>query len=177
MAKLQCAEEKRLTAVRCYGGVGAPPDADLDALVSEAAARFSVPIALVSIVGRNRQSFRSKVGLEVDETPRIVSFCSHAIEQDDVFIVNDASCDPRFCANPLVTGMPNIRFYAGALLVAPGDKKIGTLCIIDENPRDKFGARDRRDLILLAELAMQHLSRQAFREAISDRPHHWAGEK
>lgn len=167
MLRRQRLEEGRLSAVRCYGGIGGKPNAALDALVDEAVKRFNVPIALVSIVDRTKQHFRSRKGLDADETPRIVSFCSHAIEQDDVFIIPDATRDPRFEDNPLVIGAPGIRFYAGALLVAPGDEKIGTLCIIDEKPRASFGARDRRDLVLLAEEAMEALARQAVADAIS----------
>lgn len=110
---------------------------------------FNVPIALVSLVDENRQWFKSSNGLAISETPREISFCGHAILGDDTFYINDTLEDERFIDNPLVTGAPNIRFYAGHPLTAANGEKIGTLCIIDQQPK-KLTAED---FIALSDLA------------------------
>lgn len=97
---------------------------------------FQVPIAFVSFVGRDRQWFKSTVGLEVSETPRAISFCAHAILGEEVLVIPDTRKDPRFADNPLVTGDPFLRFYVGCPLRAPGGEKIGTLCIADHIPHE-----------------------------------------
>ncbi|CCQ72824.1 PAS domain S-box protein [Magnetospira sp. QH-2] len=106
-----------------------------DRITRVAQAHFKVPIALVSLVDKERQWFKSRQGLDATETPRDISFCGHAILQDDVFVIGNALEDERFADNPLVTGAPKIRFYAGAPLFAPGGERVGTLCIIDVEPR------------------------------------------
>lgn len=97
---------------------------------------FNVPIALVSLVDKDRQWFKSRAGLAAAETPRDVSFCGHAIAGTDVFVVNEASGDQRFCDNPLVTGDPKVEFYAGYPLTSPAGMRIGTLCLIDHRARE-----------------------------------------
>jgi diguanylate cyclase (GGDEF)-like protein len=108
-----------------------------------------VPIGLVSLVDADRQWFKSRQGLDATETTREISFCGHAIERPETFVVSDALLDERFHDNPLVTGNPSIRFYAGCPVAAPGGQRVGTLCLIDREPRDL----DEEDLVTLGDLA------------------------
>jgi len=114
------------------------------------------PIALISLVGEDRQWFKAKVGLEMAETPRDISFCGHALHQRDLFIVRDATQDERFADNPMVTGEPGVRFYAGAPLVNGDDAPLGTLCVIDRVPRTLTQAQQQA-LRVLARQVMTHL--------------------
>ncbi|HDY7462651.1 TPA: sensor domain-containing diguanylate cyclase [Vibrio vulnificus] len=118
---------------------------------------FDVPIALVSLVDEDRQWFKSCFGLDVSETPRDISFCGHAILGADTLIVEDASQDARFADNPLVTGEPHIRFYAGVPLMFEHSSCLGTLCIIDTKPRT-LNEEERLDLIDLAKMAERELA-------------------
>ncbi len=127
-------EQKRLAALRSLCILDTPSDERYDRLTRIARRIFGVPIALISLVDLDRQWFKSHVGLEASETPRDISFCGHAINSKDVFIVSDASQDERFADNPLVMGPPHIRFYAGCPL-SIDDLPMGTLCIIDQKPR------------------------------------------
>ncbi len=129
-------EEGRLAALELHGVLDTGPEAAFDDLARLAAQICGTPISLMSLVGRDHQWFKARLGLDVDQTPRAVSFCDHAIRQSGVFQVTDASVDERFAANPLVTGPPNIRFYAGAPLVTPEGHGLGTLCVIDHRPRE-----------------------------------------
>src|SRR3954467_6705818 len=113
-----------------------PPDeVEFDELTVFAAALCEAPICLVSIVGHTTQRFLATQGLDVCETPREWSFCAHAMLEADLMVVPDATLDPRFATNPLVTGAPHIRFYAGAPLVTDEGFPLGSLCIIDSVPR------------------------------------------
>lgn len=150
-------ESERLAALDSYGLFDTKPEADFDRLASLAARLFDVPIVLVSLIGRDRQSFKTHVGLDVCETSREVSFCTHAIMQDDIMFVPDATKDPRFASNPLVLGPPFIRFYAGKPLKAPGGEKVGTVCLIDNKPRAIFTSEDRQNLTDIAELVLDRM--------------------
>ncbi len=129
------AEYERLRALKGYGILDTEDDPVFDAFAEEAAETFDVPIALISLVDSDRQWFKARFGLDVKETPRTISFCSHAVASGKTLIVNDAANDQRFKSNPLVKGDPSIRFYAGAPLRTPEGHSIGTVCVIDRRPR------------------------------------------
>lgn len=121
------------------------------------------PIALISLVDKDRQWFKSRVGLQAKQTPREYAFCAHAIKTpDQTFVVHDATADPRFASNPLVTGDPGIRFYAGVPLVTHRGHALGTLCVIDSVPR-KLGSVEMEQLQFLARQVVARLeqARQA----------------
>lgn len=128
-------EKNRITALNALKILDTPYDESYDRITRLTQALFSVPICLVSLVDTNRQWFKSCIGLPVRETGRDISFCGHAILGDEPFIINDASKDERFADNPLVTAEPHIRFYGGLPLKTLDGSTIGTLCIIDREPR------------------------------------------
>lgn len=130
-------ETDRLARLRLLNVLNTSPEPIFDALTRTASLICDVPIALLSLVDSDRQWFKSNIGLDgVAETPRELAFCAHAILQSEVMEVPDATRDARFQDNPLVTGQPDIRFYAGAPLIMLGGENIGTLCVIDKKPRD-----------------------------------------
>jgi GAF domain-containing protein len=156
-ASLPANEAERLAALYALLILDTPPDQRFDKIVEFAASEFAVPIALLTLVDRERQWFKSKVGLAVCETGRDISFCGHAILAQDIMVVPDALEDPRFADNPLVTGEPGIRFYAGAPLTLPSGAALGTLCLIDRRPRT-LDAMELGILSTLRDLAVLELS-------------------
>ena len=135
MAAVQQDETARLAALRKYRILDTEPERAFDDLALLASQICETPIALITLIDAERQWFKARTGIAETETPRAVSFCTHAIGQRDLFIVPDARNDERFRDNPLVTGGPFVRFYAGAPLVTPEGHALGTICVIDSVPR------------------------------------------
>jgi len=128
-------EKQRLEALKRLELLDTEPEPEFDELIKLAAAICGTPISLVTLLDERRQWFKAAIGMDATETPRDIAFCSHAIRQPDMFVVADATVDPRFADNPLVTGEPHIRFYGGVPISSPDGFALGTLCVIDSKPR------------------------------------------
>lgn len=150
-------ELQRLRDLERYGVIDSPSDEHFERIVELASLIFATPIAAISLVEKDRQWFLCNLGLEASETPRDQAFCAHAIAGDGVLVVPDAREDVRFRANPLVTDAPHIRFYAGAPLHSPEGHNLGTLCVIDREPR-RISEVQRRQLLLLSEMVMHEIA-------------------
>jgi len=165
-------EAARIAALNRYAILDTEPEQSFDDLVILAAYVCKTPMAMLSLVDEHRQWFKSKVGVQVRETPREVSICSHAIQQEDLFVVPDTSEDPRFRENVLVVGEPRIRFYAGAPLINEDGFALGTLCVVDREPRE-LDEDQRSALMSLSRLALAQMElRQNLRllkDALNDR--------
>ena len=156
-APIPADEEQRLSELRAYGILDTLPEQAYDDITYLASEICGSPIALISLVDEHRQWFKSAVGLEATETPRDVAFCAYAaFDPTQLVIVNDATTDPRFSNNPLVTSDPRIRFYAGAPLVTSTGRSLGALCVIDREPRE-LSPRQARALHALARQVMAQL--------------------
>jgi GAF domain-containing protein len=171
-ATSQASEAARIAALNRYAILDSEPEAAFDDLVVLAAHVCRTPMAMISLVDENRQWFKSTVGMSVRETSREVSICSHAIEQRDLFVVPDLREDDRFRDNPAVVGEPKIRFYAGAPLVNEDGFALGTLCVVDREPRQLDN--DQRDALnALGRLALRQMelrrNLQLLKDALSDR--------
>ncbi len=130
-------ENQRIAALHEYDLLDSLPDKDYDDITRIAADICGMPISLISLIDKDRQWFKSRVGMEAAETPRDIAFCAHAILQpDEIFLVRNTTLDDRFADNPLVTGDLNVNFYAGVPLVTEGGNALGTLCVIDSKPND-----------------------------------------
>jgi PAS domain S-box-containing protein len=140
-------ETARLQTLRGLGILDTPAEVGFDELVQAAACLCGAPLSAVSLVDADRQWFKAKVGLEADEAPRDVSFCTHAMHGGDVYVVPDAAQDALFAKNPLVVGDPRIRFYAGAPIRAPNGAPLGTLCVIDTVARPEGLNVDQRAVL------------------------------
>lgn len=152
-------ENARLKALEKLGVMDTADEQAYDDITRLAASMCETPIALITLVDGTRQWFKSRVGMQASETPREHAFCAHAIEAPgEVFVVNDASADPRFAANPLVTGDPNIRFYAGAPLLSSEGHALGTVCVIDTKPRS-LSTGQMKELQFMAKQVMDTLEK------------------
>ena len=163
-ARLPENEASRVATLRSLGILDTPREDRFDQYTRITARIFDMPIALINLVDRNRQWFKSAEGIDSDETPRNISFCGHAILGDSVFEVRNARRDPRFRDNPLVLEPPHVRFYAGAPLEAPDGHKLGTLCIIDSVPR-QLSDDEKTMLKNLADMVVGEMMRDADAEA------------
>ncbi|WP_409432251.1 GAF domain-containing protein [Litorimonas sp. RW-G-Af-16] len=144
-------EDIRLSALKATKLLDSEAEERFDRITRMASTALGTEVALISLIDENRQWFKSKQGTDLCETDREFAFCDHAIRQDNVMVVPDATKDERFVANPLVTDGPEIRFYAGAPLVTKDGHALGTLCVIDSQPRHNFSAEDQQ---LLKDLAV-----------------------
>lgn len=145
-------EAARLRALARTGLLDTPTDPAFDRLTRLASIIADTPVSLLSMLTSRRQWFKSRRGFQPSETPREWAFCSHAILGDDILVVEDALQDERFRDNPLVTGGPHIRFYAGCPVRTPDGHAVGTLCVIDTQPRS-LGDTQKEGLHALAEIA------------------------
>jgi two-component sensor histidine kinase len=162
---IEIRETERLQALASYDMLDTPRERDFDEIAELAARICETPIAVVNLIAEHRQFFKAEVGLGVRETPLDSSFCAKAILEDDFLLVPDATKDPRFNCNPLVTGEPGLRFYAGALLKTRDGHAIGTVCVLDYQPRD-LTALQQETLQVLARQVMRQLE---LRKALKDR--------
>jgi len=149
-------ETERLATLRAYKILDTKPEERFDELTKLAALICGVPISLISLIDTDRQWFKSKFGLSLEETPRAQAFCTHAIMQPEMFVVPDATQDERFAQNPLVTGDLHVRFYAGAPLAARDGHLLGTLCVIDHEPHTLSEAQ-KEALAILGRLVIANI--------------------
>ncbi len=172
-------ESSRLAALYGLELLDTPPEAGFDDVVAIAKAVTGVETALISLVDAERQWFKARIGLDAAETPRAVAFCDYTIREPDVLVTLDATRDARFRDNPLVTGPPYIRFYAGAPIHSADGHAIGTVCVLDPTPRDRFDgvdalaaiARQCSSLIELRRIA--RLGAVVSADAVRDRDRLW----
>ena len=149
-------DRERVEALQKYQILDTEPEQAFDDLTLLASFICKTPIALVSLIDENRQWFKAKIGMKPSETPRDIAFCSVAIQQADVTVVPDTLKDERFRDNPFVTSEPKIRFYAGAPLINEDGYALGTLCVIDQRPRE-MTADQREALQALSRLVLARL--------------------
>ena len=164
-------EATRLEALRALDILDTDPEDQFDQLSDLAAEILDTPIALVSLVDQDRQWFKSKHGLKATETPRDWSFCDHAIQlgSKGLLVVEDATKDPRFAANPLVTGEVGLRFYAGAVLTDAGGHQLGALCVIDTKPRSRPSDRKLNRLRALADLVVNAMEQRLMSRQLQEK--------
>jgi PAS domain S-box-containing protein len=167
-APLPLDEPRRLAVLLNLNMLDTPPEERFDRITRMAARLFHVPIALVSLIDQERQWFKSRVGLDIGESPRRTSFCTHAMLQEGVMVVEDACADARFADNPMVTQEPHVRFYAGSPIAAPDGSKIGTLCLIDHTARH-FSDDERAMLRDLACMVAHEVAATELQRHLRDR--------
>ena len=168
LAETAANETERLRVLRSYAILDSEPDPAFDEIARLAASICRMPIALISFVDDSRQWFKAKFGLERNEIPRALSFCAHALGRRDILTIPDARQDPRFASNPLVTGAPFLRFYAGAPLLSPENHCLGTLCVYDRKARTRLPDQQEETLRVLSRSVMTLLeSRRNGRPAVT----------
>ena len=160
-------EAERLRTLRSYKILDTKPEERFDELAQLAALICGVPISLISLIDSDRQWFKSRFGLNIQETPRAQAFCTHAIMQPEMFVVPDATEDERFAHNPLVTGDPHVRFYAGAPLATRDGHLLGTLCVIDREPHT-LTKEQKTALEILARLVIANIELQRDLQELRD---------
>ena len=160
-------EAQRLEALESYGILDTAPEPAFDDIAKLAALTCDAPMALVSLVGKERQWFKSELGVGMQETPRSMSICASALREKELLVVPDLTRDPRFADNPLVTGEPHVRFYAGAVLRTPEGLPLGTVCVLDQEPRPHGLKEDQA--FTLRVLARQVMTQMQLRRAILER--------
>jgi PAS domain S-box-containing protein len=160
-------EQDRLAELIRYALLDTGAEKDFDDLVTLASVICEVPISLITLIDEERQWFKSKIGIDIQETHRNIAFCAHAMHQSDLMMVEDARLDQRFTENPLVVGDPNIRFYAGMPLVSPNGYALGTLCVIDDKPR-RLNASQQHCLQLLARQVVQQMELRRINRLLID---------
>ncbi len=149
----QATEAKRLETLYHYEILDTPSSGEFDEITSLAAKIFNVPIAIITMVDTDRIWFKSSYGIDVEQIPRDPGLCSSAILSDDIYIVEDARADPRTLSNPLVAGSLGLQFYAAAPLRTESGYKLGTICIIDKQPRT-LSAKEKSMLLQLSRIVM-----------------------
>ena len=150
-------EAQRLEALKGLSVLDTKPEKSFDDLARAAALAMDTKIAMVSLVDEDRQWFKARCGLDAEETTRDISFCTHAIEEAEPFFVLNAARDDRFRDSPLVLGEPFVRFYAGAQLTLPTGETLGTLCLMDDEPRFRITEREIELMKAFADLVVERL--------------------
>lgn len=162
-------EQQRLSALHALNVLDTPEEPAFERITELAALALEVDTVLISLLDQDRQWFKSRRGLiDCSETPREWAFCDHTVRERQFFEVLDPETDPRFADNPLVVDGPRLRYYAGAPVVMPGGEIVGTLCLLDNQPRPALDTRQRRILSRLADIVARELElRSTLREALS----------
>jgi GAF domain-containing protein len=160
-------EQERLNALKSYYLLDTLPEKDFDNITALTASICDVPISLVTLLDADRNFLKSHYGVDLSESPRDLSFCGHAIlDETDIFIIEDATKDPRFKDNPLVTEMMAV-FYAGVRLLSPDGLPLGTLCIFDKKPR-KLTDKQKTALVALAYQVVQLFEARKKKQSLND---------
>ena len=170
----EVADARRLNALRDYDILDTPPEKGFDDIVELARMTCAAPVALVSLVAGERQWFKAQAGFEPRETSLDKSVCAHVLGAPGLLVIPDLTLDPRTSRNPLVTGEPYLRFYAGAPLQAAGGERLGSLCVIDMAPRPE-GLTDKQSVALLA-LAGQVMTQMDLRRSVTERERILSGQ-